>query len=67
LRTKPDFERGLELYYERQFAEAGAEFNKVLKLNLEDKVAEIYMKRAGYYIATDVPKDWTGVEPLQVK
>jgi class 3 adenylate cyclase len=66
-RTKTDFERGLEYYYQRQFAEAGVEFNKVLKLNPEDRVAKIHMQRAGKYMASGVSDDWTGVEPLKVK
>ncbi|MBC8504818.1 MAG: response regulator [Anaerolineales bacterium] len=65
--TKPDFERGLDYYYQRQFAEAGVEFNKVLKDNPGDNVAQIYMKRAGRNMAEGVPDDWTGVELLQVK
>lgn len=66
-KTKPDFERGLEYYYQRQFAEAGVEFNKVLKLNPDDEVAQIHLKRAGFYMANGVPEGWTGVELLQSK
>ncbi len=66
-KTKLDFERGLEYYYQRQFAEAGVEFNKVLKLNPEDKVAQIHLKRAGHYMAEGVAEDWTGVELLEAK
>ncbi len=66
-RTKTDFERGLEYYYQRQFAEAGVEFNKVLKQNPHDKVAQTHMKRAGLYMAEGVPEDWTGVESLHAK
>ena len=66
-RTKHEFERGLEYYYQRQFAEAGVEFNKVLKLNPDDKVALIHKQRAGQYMASGVSEDWTGVEPMQTK
>lgn len=66
-KTKPDFERGLEFYYQRQFAKAGVEFSKVLKLNPGDKVAQIHMQRAGHYMASGVPDDWTGVESLEIK
>ena len=66
-KTKPDFERGLDYYYQRQFAEAGVKFNNVLKKNPEDEVARIHMKRAGRYMADGVPADWSGVELLQVK
>jgi len=66
-RTKYEFERGLEYYYQRQFAEAGVEFNKVLKLNPDDKVALIHKQRAGQYMASGVSEDWTGVEPMQTK
>ncbi len=65
--TKPEFECGLELYYQGQFAEAGVELGKVLKLNPDDKVAQIHMKRAGHYMASGVPDNWTGVEPLEFK
>jgi DNA-binding response OmpR family regulator/class 3 adenylate cyclase len=62
--TKGSFEAGLELYYERKFAEASVRFNQVLEKNPEDKAALIYLKRCASYMVQGVPADWTGIEDL---
>jgi class 3 adenylate cyclase len=62
--TKGSFEAGLELYYDRKFAEASVRFNQVLEKNPEDKAALIYLKRCASYMVQGVPADWTGVEDL---
>jgi class 3 adenylate cyclase/CheY-like chemotaxis protein len=67
LETKPSFEAGLSLYYDRRFAEASVQFNQVLAKNPEDKAAMIYLKRSAQYMVQGVPADWTGVEILLSK
>jgi two-component system sensor histidine kinase ChiS len=64
LQTKPDFEEGLHLYYDRKFAEASVKFNRVLEQNPHDKAARLYLRRAAHYMVHSVPPDWAGGETL---
>lgn len=65
--TKPEFESGLKLYYDKRFAEAGVHFNQVLVSNPADLAARIYLKRCADYMVNGVPNGWTGVETLLEK
>lgn len=58
MQTKADFEQGLELFFEKRFAEACVKFNEVLKINPEDKPAKIYLERSAFYIVHGIPSDW---------
>lgn len=62
LQTKGDFEQGLMYYYGKQFAEARTYLEQVLCQHPEDKAAQLYLKRAIYWLEHGVPDDWTGVE-----
>ncbi|GIK38491.1 MAG: serine/threonine protein kinase [Chloroflexota bacterium] len=62
LQTKGDFEQGLMSYYGKQFAEARAYLEQVLRQHPADKAAQLYLKRASYWLEHEVPDDWTGVE-----
>jgi DNA-binding response OmpR family regulator len=65
--TKPAFESGLQLYYEKKFAEASVHFNQVLEKSPSDLAARIYLKRCANYMINGVSPDWTGVETLDEK
>lgn len=60
--TRAQFEKGLDLYYQRRFAEASVEFSQVLEANPADRAARIYLQRAARYMVAGVPHDWDGVE-----
>ncbi len=64
LETKADFERGLRLYYDKEFARANVKFNRVLEQNPEDKTARFYLQQATCFIERGVPPDWEGIETL---
>ena len=53
--------RGLKLYKDKNFKDAIAEFEKVLKLDPEDGPAQTYVKRCGMFLETPPEKDWDGV------
>ena len=67
LKTREDFERGIELYNKRQFTEASVEFNRVLSVNPKDKAARIYLERSARHMVHAPPEDWDGVETLTEK
>jgi two-component system sensor histidine kinase ChiS len=67
LKTKSDFEEGLELYYKKEFAEAAVCFKQVRKTNPDDKTATLYLERAAQFMVRGVPEEWDGVETLEHK
>lgn len=67
LMSKADFEDGLHLYYQREFAEAGVKFNRVLKRNPQDQAARLYLERSAQFMVSGVPEDWQGTTILHEK
>ncbi|MCB1177174.1 MAG: response regulator, partial [Leptospiraceae bacterium] len=67
LETKPDFEKGVELYQNKEFYESIGNFRKVLSKDPKDKAAENYLERARHYDTHGVPPEWEGVESLDSK
>ena len=65
--TTTEFKTGLNYYFNRDFPEASGSFSKVLKSNPEDKVAELFLNKAGRYIHEGVADDWEGVEEMTFK
>lgn len=66
-KTKSDFEKGLEQFFQREFAEAAAIFRKILKANTNDLPARLFMNKSRAYLLSGVPDDWTGVEVMTFK
>lgn len=66
-KTLPDFEAGLDQFFSKNFAEASATFNRILKSNATDQPARIFMTKAGKNQIEGVPDDWTGVEVMTFK
>jgi signal transduction histidine kinase/ligand-binding sensor domain-containing protein/class 3 adenylate cyclase/CheY-like chemotaxis protein len=67
LKTKTDFEEGVQRYFAKEFAEAAVFFKKVLKMNDADKTAKLYLERSAQFMVHGVPENWEGVEALESK
>lgn len=67
LKTYADFQSGLELYFQRKFAEAAVKFYAVHEVDLEDKAAIYYLKKVSTYLCQQVPEDWNGCEIIETK
>lgn len=67
LKTKENFEEGLQLYLAKEFAEAAVCFKQIRKVNPDDKTADLYLKRAAHFMIQGVPEEWDGVETLEHK
>lgn len=65
--TRATFERGIELYNARRFAEAGVQFNRTLGENPGDRAARIYLERSARNMVDAPPEDWDGAEVLNDK
>jgi len=67
LKTKEDFEQGVLHYFAKDFAEASVCFKNVLKTNVEDKTAQLYLERSAQFIVRGMPEDWESVEAMESK
>jgi len=67
LKTKADFEQGLHHYFAKDFAEASVCFKNVLKANVADKTAKLYLERSAQFMVQGVPEEWAGVEAMESK
>lgn len=61
------FNKGFQLYHERNFAEAKSEFIKALEVHPEDPVSKLYIQRCDDYIADPPAEDWDGVYVMKTK
>ncbi len=52
--TKEFFEKGITLYYEKNFKEAIPAFLRVIEINPNDVASAIYLKRAKYYLENGI-------------
>ena len=57
--TLADFERSVNLYRDRKFAEALKPLERVLNENPEDMAAHFYRQRCEYYVKNGIPDDWS--------
>lgn len=53
--AKNDFEEGLQLFYDKRFAEASVSFNNVLQMYPEDLASSLYLKRSAQYMVLNRP------------
>jgi len=49
--TQPDFAKGLQKYYDKEFIAAVLLFSQIIKTNPDDKVARHYAERAARYVS----------------
>jgi two-component system sensor histidine kinase ChiS len=67
LKTKADFEEGLKFYFSQEFDRAVVCFKNVLKINANDKTAELYLRRSAKFVVDGVAENWEGVETMESK
>ncbi len=61
------FEKGLQLYFDKDFAEARKYFAGALKLNGNDHAARVFIERCDSLIKNPPPPDWDGVFIMKTK
>ena len=67
LKTLPQFDEGLAGFFNKDFAQAAAVFDRILKINPRDRVAEYFRHRSAEFTVNNVPADWTGIEVFEKK
>ncbi len=65
--TKPDFEKAMESYRNRQFKEAVGFLQNCQTILPEDPVILLFLKRCAKYIAEGTPEDWVPITKLLQK
>jgi adenylate cyclase len=61
------YQKGRELYLNRDFAIAMGEFAQVLKIDPNDKAADMHLDRCQHWLKSTPPDDWDGVWTLTEK
>jgi len=61
-----DFEDGLKLYRDKEFAKAEMIFGR-LAASHQDETSRLYRERCREYLATPPPEDWDGVYTAKTK
>jgi adenylate cyclase len=61
------YARGLQLYRQKKWDEAIAEFEKCLRLDPEDGPSKVFIERCSFYRETPVSEDWDGVFEMESK
>ena len=67
IKTKKDFDLATNHYREESFNKALSYFRKVLKVNSQDKAAQVYVSRCENIIKHGLPEGWEGVTVLAEK
>ena len=67
LKTKKQFEEGIELYQHGKFGESQAVFKEVYHMNNQDKVAHVFIEKCSHLLREGIPKNWNGVEVMNEK
>lgn len=61
------YNKGLELYRNRQFEEAKKYFKKCLEIVTDDGASQIYIERCDSFIQNPPPENWDGVYKMTTK
>ena len=61
------FEKGMDLYFKKEFAMAAVTFQKVLKGNKNDFTAKLFLNRSAQLITQEIEEDWKGIVAMDNK
>lgn len=67
LDTLDTFNKGMELYFKKEFAMAAVTFQQVFKQNEADKTAKLFLNKAAHLITEEIDDDWKGVQAMNKK
>ncbi len=67
LNTLGTFNRGMELYFNKEFAMSAVTFQQIFKQNPKDLTAKLFLNRAAHLITQEIDDDWKGVQSMTRK
>ena len=62
--SKPFFEEGVKLYYEKRFTEASVQFSQSLNVYPKDRAGMYYLKQCAANMIAELPENWDGTNFL---
>ena len=62
-----EYNKGLELYKQKQFKEAIDTFKKALEIKPDDGPSQVYIERCEEFIKNPPAEDWDGVYTFTTK
>lgn len=62
-----EYNRGLQLYFKKEFSEAIKSFEKCRALRSSDEVSEVYVERCQEFLSEAPPENWDGVFVMKTK
>lgn len=67
LKTLNTFIKGMELYFNQEFAMAAVTFQQIFKQNTADQTAKLFLNRAAHLITQEIDDDWKGIQAISKK
>ena len=67
LKTKPDYEKGIELFFDQNFEDALHLFEKILDVHPQDSVVQYFMSKAKTYLSEGTPENWQSMMVMDTK
>jgi len=67
LKTLGTFNRGMELYFNKEFAMSAVTFQQIFKQNPKDLTAKLFLNKAAHLITQEIDDDWQGVQSMTKK
>lgn len=61
------FNKGMDLYFRKEFAMAAVTFQEIVKKNAHDSPAKLFLNRSAHLITQEIGEDWKGVEAMDRK
>lgn len=63
----PEFEEGIKLYREKNFAKSLEKFQKIISIHKNDKPSLLYIKRCEEFLKNPPKDDWQGISEVIMK
>jgi class 3 adenylate cyclase len=67
LNTHDTFDKGMKLYFNKEFAMAAVTFQQIVKLNPNDHTAKLFLNKSAHLITQELSDDWKGIESISTK
>jgi len=67
LTTSATFQKGLDLYLNKEFAMAAVTFQRIFKSNKQDATAKLFLNKSAHLITQELGEDWKGIHSMSTK
>ncbi|RIA08782.1 class 3 adenylate cyclase [Flavobacteriaceae bacterium MAR_2010_72] len=67
LNTLKLFKKGMDLYFNKEFAMAAVTFQKIFKKHTDDLPAKLFLNKSAHLITQEIGNDWQGIALVDTK